>query len=159
MLKKIITVTMVSGLMLMASVGVFADAPPQDVSSSDVPPQDMLYDPELGYEVDLDNSASDTLGCTYVEGLGYEVTIDSENLAREGSYDSGWKDFYGGKWRHGVNSKHVWSKYNHSKKTHKTTVKGAGGKYSYSGWVGKGKQAAASWEKAKTGNKAWADVK
>ena len=93
MLKKIITVTMVSGLMLMASVGVFADAPPQDVSSSDVPPQDMLYDPELGYE----------------------VTIDSENLAREGSYDSGWKDFYGGKWRHGVNSKHVWSKYNHSK--------------------------------------------
>lgn len=47
MLKKIITVTMVSGLMLMASVGVFADAP-QDVSSSDVPPQDMLYDPELG---------------------------------------------------------------------------------------------------------------
>lgn len=53
MLKKIITVTMVSGLMLMASVGVFADAPPQDVSSSDVPPQDMLYDPELGYEVDL----------------------------------------------------------------------------------------------------------
>ena len=50
-------------------------------------------------------------------------------------------------------------KYNHSKKTHKTTVKGAGGKYSYSGWVGKGKQAAASWEKAKTGNKAWADVK
>lgn len=87
------------------------------------------------------------------------MTIDSENLAREGSYDSGWKDFYGGKWRHGVNSKHVWSKYNHSKKTHKTTVKGAGGKYSYSGWVGKGKQAAASWEKAKTGNKAWADVK
>ena len=43
--------------------------------------------------------------------------------------------------------------------TNKTTVKGAGGKYSYSGWVGKGKQAAASWEKAKTGNKAWADVK
>ena len=48
MLKKIITVTMVRGLMLMASVGVFADAPPQDASSSDVPPQDMLYDPELG---------------------------------------------------------------------------------------------------------------
>lgn len=109
MLKKIITVTMVSGLMLMASVGVFADA-----SSSDAPPQDMLYDPELGYEVDLDNPASDTLGCTYVEGLGYEVTINSENLAREDSY---------------------------------------------SGWVGIGKQAAASWEKAKTGNKAWADVK
>lgn len=42
MFKKIITVTMVSGLMLMASVGVFADAP-QDASSSDVPPQDMLY--------------------------------------------------------------------------------------------------------------------
>lgn len=114
MLKKIITVTMVSGLMLMASVGVFADAPAQDASSSDAPPQDMLYDPELGYEVDLDNPASDTLGCTYVEGLGYEVTINSENLAREDSY---------------------------------------------SGWVGKGKQAAASWEKAKTGNKAWADVK
>lgn len=80
MLKKIITVTMVSGLMLMASVGVFADAPPQDASSSDAPPQNMLYDSELGYEVDLDNPESDTLGCKYVEGLGYEVTINNENI-------------------------------------------------------------------------------
>lgn len=150
MFKKIITVTMATGLMLMSSVGAFAATPAT---------QDMLYDAELGYEVDLDNPSKDTLGCSYVKDLGYEVNLDDEALTKAGEYDSGWKDFLGGKWRHGVNSKHVWSKYKHSTKTHKTTVRGAGGKYSYSGWIGKGKQASASWERAATGNKAWADTK
>lgn len=73
-------------------------------------------------------------------------------------YDSDWKDFLGGRWRHGVNSKHVWSRYYHEKKVHKTTVQGAGNKQSTSGWVTPGKTALASWEKANYGNKAWVDV-
>ncbi len=152
MLKKFIIVTMATGLMLMSSVGAFASTSSQDT-------QDMLYDPELGYEVDLDHPSSDTLGCPYVEGLGYEVSVDDEALLKGGFYDSGWKDYLGGKWRHGVNTKHVWSKYDHASKTHKTTVRGAGGKYAYSGWIAKGKRASASWEKALLGNKAWADTK
>ncbi|WP_462128335.1 lactococcin 972 family bacteriocin [Streptococcus parasanguinis] len=49
------------------------------------------------------------------------------------SYDSGWKSFLGGKWRHGVGSRYVWSKYDHNNKTHKNTVQGASGQFSYSG--------------------------
>ena len=37
--------------------------------------------------------------------------------------------FLGGKWRHGVGSVYVWSKYDHNNKTHKTTVQGAGGQF------------------------------
>jgi Bacteriocin (Lactococcin_972). len=65
----------------------------------------------------------------------------------------------GGKWRHGVGSVYVWSKYDHNNKTHKTTVQGAGGQFSYSGWTRAGSRAEASWEKASSGNRAWADVK
>ena len=46
------------------------------------------------------------------------------------SYDSGWKSFLGGKWRHGVGSRYVWYKYDHNNKTHKTTVQGASGQFS-----------------------------
>lgn len=55
--------------------------------------------------------------------------------------------FLGGKWRHGVGSRYVWSKYDHNNKTHKTTVQGAGGQFSYSGWTSAGSRAEASWEK------------
>lgn len=97
----------------------------------------------------------------YVEGLGYEVNVIERKPGDKVTYgyDSGWKKFLGGDWRHGVNSKHVWSRFYHKSKTHKTTVRGAGGKYSYSGWEVAGNTAKASWEKAITGNKAWADVK
>ncbi|WP_268257884.1 lactococcin 972 family bacteriocin [Anaerococcus provencensis] len=74
-------------------------------------------------------------------------------------YDSGWKDFLGGRWRHGVNNTKVWSKFDHDRKVHKTAVKGAGGKFSYSGWTDPGLRASASWEKASSGNEAWANVK
>lgn len=50
-------------------------------------------------------------------------------------------------------------KYDHNNKTHKTTVQGAGGQFSYSGWTRAGSRAEASWEKASSGNRAWADVK
>ena len=75
------------------------------------------------------------------------------------SYDSGWKSFLGGKWRHGVGSRYVWYKYDHNNKTHKTTVQGASGQFSYSGCTSSGSRAEASWEKALSGNRAWADVK
>ncbi|WP_230197794.1 lactococcin 972 family bacteriocin [Streptococcus equi] len=38
--------------------------------------------------------------------------------------------FLGGKWRHGVGSRYVWSKYDHNNKTHKTTVQGAALRFS-----------------------------
>ncbi|EKU93195.1 bacteriocin, lactococcin 972 family [Alloiococcus otitis] len=97
----------------------------------------------------------------YVEGLGYETDIIQQETSTVTLYktDSGWKDFLGGRWSHGVNERYVWSKYDHNSKTHKTTVQGAGGKLSYSGWTKPGKRASASWEKALFGNKAWADVK
>jgi hypothetical protein len=132
--------------MATSSVGVFAATEPV-----------MLHDEELGYEVSLD-TPSDSLDLPYDEGLGYRVDLEDEAIATRG-YDSGWKDFLGGKWRHGVDNKYVWSQYKHSSKTHKTTVRGAGGKYSTSDWVKKGVVAKASWEKAVTGNKAWADTK
>ena len=71
----------------------------------------------------------------YVKGLGYEVEVleNDENEITFYSYDSGWKNFLGGRWRHGVNSSQVWSNFDHSYKTHKTTVRGSQGKYSYSG--------------------------
>ena len=97
----------------------------------------------------------------YVKGLGYEVEVleNDENEITFYNYDSGWKNFLGGRWRHGVDSSQVWSYFDHSYKIHKTTVRGLHGKYSYSGWVGAGRRAAASWEKAFAGNRAWADVK
>lgn len=105
--------------------------------------------------------AAEKTNLPYVEGLGYEVEVFEEDytLPRLFSYDSGWKSFLGGKWRHGVGSVYVWSKYDHNNKTHKTTVQGAGGKFSYSGWINAGSRAEASWEKASSGNRAWADVK
>ena len=63
------------------------------------------------------------------------------------------------KWRHGVGSRYVWSKYDHNNKTHKTTVQGVGGQFSYSGFTSSGSRAEASWEKALSGNRDWADVK
>lgn len=109
----------------------------------------------------------------YVEGLGYEVEIDTGSVsdyitaisvravavAGLSSYDSGWKNYLGGEWRHGVGSKYVWSHFDHKTKVHKTSVKGKGDMMSYSGWTEAGKRASASWEKALWGNKAYADVK
>lgn len=74
------------------------------------------------------------------------------------NYDSGIKDFLGGKWRHGVNDTHVWSWFYHSKRFHTTTVKGAGGQYGYSGITNPRETAYASWEKAPSGNEAYANV-
>mgnify|MGYP000933301946 CR=1 FL=1 len=99
-------------------------------------------------------------GLPYEEGLGYKVSLDAGNQDAELlKYDSGWKPFWGGKWRHGVGSHYVWSHYDHNRKTHKTTVQGAGGKMSSSGWIKKKRRASASWEKAFWGNRAWADFK
>lgn len=92
----------------------------------------------------------------YVDGLGYEVNVDEDVTFY--NYDSDWKDFLGGSWRHGVSDTQVWSWYDHNSKVHKTTVQGAGGKYGYSGWTDPGVRAKASWEKAWFGNHAWADV-
>lgn len=105
--------------------------------------------------------AAEETNLPYVEGLGYEVEVFEEDYTQPKlfSYDSGWKKFLGGEWRHGVGSRYVWSKFDHNKKTHKTAVQGAGGRFSYSGWTSAGSRAEASWEKALIGNKAWADVK
>lgn len=46
----------------------------------------------------------------------------------------------------------------HSKRFHTTTVKGAGGRYGYSGRTNPRETANASWEKALSGNEAYADV-
>ena len=75
------------------------------------------------------------------------------------NYDSGRKNFLGGRWRHGVGKSYVWSHYDHNSKTHRTTVQGAGGKMSSSGWISKKKRASASWEKAYWDNNAWVNVK
>lgn len=95
----------------------------------------------------------------YVNGLGYEVEVFEDDDISFYNYDSGWNDFLGGTWRHGVNNSHVWSWFDHNSKEHKTTVQGAGGKFGYSGWTDAGTRAKASWEKAGSGNKAWADVR
>lgn len=96
----------------------------------------------------------------YVNGLGYEENVVEELFEiKPLGYDSGWKNFLGGRWRHGVGKTKVWSNYDHKSKPHKTTVRGAGGKYSSSGWIKAGTRASASWEKARVGNKAWVDVK
>lgn len=100
----------------------------------------------------------------YIEDLGYEVEVVEEGIGRQATaskiYDSGWKNLLGGRWRHGVSYTHVWSNYDHSSKYHKTTVREAGGKYSSSGWVSRGRRASASWEKSRIGgNRAWVDVK
>lgn len=105
--------------------------------------------------------ASEKADLPYVENLGYEVTIpdvDDSNQALM-NYNSGWKKFLGGSWKHGVGNRYVWSKYDHKYKVHKTTVQGAGGRMSPSGWTVAGRRAEASWEKARAGNKAWAAVK
>ena len=79
--------------------------------------------------------AAEKTNLPYVEGLGYEVEVFEEDytLPRLFSYDSGWKSFLGGKWRHGVGSRYVWYKYDHNNKKHKNTVQGASGQFSYSG--------------------------
>lgn len=74
------------------------------------------------------------------------------------NYDSGIKDFLGGKWRHGVNDTHVWSWFYHSKRFHTTSVKGAGGQYGYSGRTNPKETAYASREKALSGNEAFANI-
>lgn len=73
-------------------------------------------------------------------------------------YDSGVKNWLGGKWRHGVNTSHVWSQFYHGSKYHNTSVKGKGGKISRSGRVAPSNTAYASWEKAPFGNEAYANV-
>lgn len=99
-------------------------------------------------------------GLPYEKGLGYKVNLDTGNQDVEPlNYDSGWKSFLGGKWRHGVGDYYVWSHYDHKGKTHRTTVQGAGGVRSTSGWIKKKRRASASWERALWGNKAWANTK
>ena len=75
------------------------------------------------------------------------------------SYDSGWKSFLGGKWRHGVGSRYVWSKYDHNNKTHKTTVQGASVNSLIRVVQALEVEQKLTWEKALSGNRAWADVK
>ena len=88
-------------------------------------------------------------GLPYEKGLGYKVNLDTGNQDVEPlNYDSGWKSFLGGKWRHGVGDYYVWSHYDHKRKTHRTTVQGAGGERSTSGWIKKKIRASASWERA-----------
>lgn len=88
------------------------------------------------------------------------VTVESESVSTYSSktYDSGVKDWLGGKWRHGVNTSHVWSRFYHASKYHNTKVKGAGGRFGKSGRTAPGKTAYASWEKAAFGNEAYANV-
>ena len=88
------------------------------------------------------------------------VTVESESVSTYSSktYDSGVKDWLGGKWRHGVNSSHVWSQFYHGSKYHNTKVKGAGVMFGKSGRIAPNKTAYASWEKALFGNEAYANV-
>ena len=74
------------------------------------------------------------------------------------TYDSGVKNWLGGKWRHGVNTSHVWSRFYHASKYHNTRVKGAGGNIGRSGRTNPGETAYAKWEKAPFGNEAYANV-
>ena len=69
--------------------------------------------------------AAEETNLPYVEGLGYEVQVFEEDYTQPKlfSYDSGWKSFLGGKWRHGVGSRYVWSKYDHNNKTQKLQYK------------------------------------
>ena len=103
--------------------------------------------------------SKETPDLPYVEGLGYEVTPPDFSGTQLYKYDSGWKHFLGGTWRHGVGSRYVWSHFDHQYKEHKTSVKGHGGQMSYSGWTPAKRRASASWEKAPYDNKAYADVK
>lgn len=94
----------------------------------------------------------------YLKELGYGKKENNNQLIFP--YNSGWKKFLGGDWRHGVTFSQVWSEFKHATKVHKTTVRGAGGYYSYSDWQDPGVMAEASWERAwLTKNGAWADVK
>lgn len=88
------------------------------------------------------------------------VTVESESISTYSSktYDSGVKDWLGGKWRHGVNTSKVWSQFDHGSKYHNTSVKGKGGRIARSGRVAPGNKAYASWEKAPFGNEAYANV-
>lgn len=88
------------------------------------------------------------------------VTVESESVSTYSSktYDSGVKDWLGGKWRHGVNTSHVWSRFYHGSKYHNTSVKGAGGRIARSGRVAPSNTAYASWESAAFGNEAYANV-
>lgn len=175
-MKKKISTLILSGVILLPTCSAFA---------SEV---DFPYVEDLGYEVNLDmakeNEELSASDLQYVEDLGYEVDLDALEEKEEidmldvkdieakkdvdyedmteavlYGYDSGWKNFLGGRWRHGVNNSQVWSNYDHNSKVHKTTVRGAGGRYSYSGWTRAGRRASASWEKAFHGNRAWANVK
>ena len=88
------------------------------------------------------------------------VTVESESVSTYSSktYDSGVKNWLGGKWRHGVNTSHVWSRFYHASKYHNTRVKGAGGNIGRSGRTNPGETAYAKWEKAPFGNEAYANV-
>ena len=88
------------------------------------------------------------------------VTVESESVSTYSSktYDSGVKDWLGGKWRHGVNTSHVWSQFYHGSKYHNTSVKGAGRNIARSGRVAPSNKAYASMEKAAFGNEAYANV-
>lgn len=127
-MKKRIALPLSLAMVFMFSAVSFAAEP---VDSSEPA---LLYEPGLGYEVDLDNpSDSEVLGLPYVEGLGYEVvipdgsgdmgssasdTMQAGDVAEINNYDSGWKSFLGGKWKHGVNNTKVYSTFKHSTKTH-----------------------------------------
>ena len=88
------------------------------------------------------------------------VTVESESVSTYSSkiYDSGVKNWLGGKWRHGVNSSQVWSRFYHASKYHNTSVKGVGGRIARSGRVAPSNTAYASWERAAFGNEAYANV-
>ena len=154
-MKKALSILLLTGMFVTTTGSVFASESNSNLET------DLPYVEGLGYEVNLDiEEQGVNPKLQYVKDLGFEVYLDNHNndVVLYG-YDSGWKDFLGGRWRHGVNNTQVWSKFDHNRKVHKTTVRGAGGKYSYSGWTNPGLRASASWEKAESGNKAWADVK
>ena len=87
-----------------------------------------------------------------------EKMEDEIQSKSDGTYNSGLILWLGGAWKHGVTETHVWSVYGHNQKYHHTSVRGAGGKYGYSGRTKPGVVAQATWERARIGNKAFADV-
>ena len=88
-----------------------------------------------------------------------KATQEVKKPEMEPLFDSDWKRFMGGWWRHGVGETYVWSHYDHSKLTHKTSVQGSHWEIRKSKWKKPGKRASASYPKAYFGNKAWCNVK
>ncbi len=72
------------------------------------------------------------------------------------------KSVGGGTWAYGVyepaSTTYVFSKYDHSRKTHKTTACWQG-RCAYSGWVAKGKRASAERQGGLSGHTAYWDTK